>query len=68
LLFVSDDFQILQLGQGGQLVVQQMPQTQTFQIPGQGGQMQQVFYLFTVQICLQCIDAVGWAAGRASGL
>jgi len=32
----------LQLGQGGQLVVQQMPQTQTFQIPGQGGQMQQV--------------------------
>lgn len=34
--------QILQLGQGGQLVVQQMPQTQTFQIPSQGGQMQQI--------------------------
>ena len=23
---------------------------------------------FTALICLQCFDAVGWAAGRASGL
>ena len=23
---------------------------------------------FTVKLCLQCFDAVGWAAGRASGL
>jgi len=25
-------------------------------------------YIFTVSLCLQCFDAVGWAAGRASGL
>ena len=24
--------------------------------------------LFLSQTCLQCFDAVGWAAGRASGL
>jgi len=24
--------------------------------------------LFSLQICLQCFDAVGWASGRASGL
>jgi len=24
--------------------------------------------LFTNKLCLQCFDAVGWAAGRASGL
>ena len=27
-----------------------------------------VVKLFRVTICLQCFDAVGWAAGRASGL
>jgi len=28
-----------------------------------------VFFLcFTDSLCLQCFDAVGWAAGRASGL
>jgi len=26
------------------------------------------FYLFIFSLCLQCFDAVGWAAGRASGL
>ena len=26
------------------------------------------FIVFTVIVCLQCFDAVGWAAGRASGL
>jgi len=25
-------------------------------------------FLLTVIICVQCFDAVGWAAGRASGL
>ena len=24
--------------------------------------------VFMVIVCLQCFDAVGWAAGRASGL
>ena len=27
-----------------------------------------VVCLFVVVVCLQCIDAVGWTAGRASGL
>ena len=27
-----------------------------------------VFYALLVRQCLQCFDAVGWAAGRASGL
>jgi len=27
-----------------------------------------VFVMVIVIICLQCFDAVGWAAGRASGL
>jgi len=26
------------------------------------------FYGVVLQACLQCFDAVGWAAGRASGL
>ena len=26
------------------------------------------FCLFVRKLCLQCFDAVGWAAGRASGL
>jgi len=26
------------------------------------------FYGFGFDVCLQCFDAVGWAAGRASGL
>ena len=25
-------------------------------------------FAFSALICLQCFDAVGWAAGRASGL
>jgi len=25
-------------------------------------------YIYVCQLCLQCFDAVGWAAGRASGL
>ena len=27
-----------------------------------------VVCLFVVVVCLQCIDAVGWVAGRVSGL
>ena len=27
-----------------------------------------ISYLFSVENCLQCFDAVGWVAGRASGL
>jgi len=27
-----------------------------------------IFLISFRQICLQCFDAVGWAAGRASGL
>jgi len=27
-----------------------------------------VVCLFVVVVCLQCTDAVGWTAGRASGL
>lgn len=34
--------QILQIGQGGQIMLQQMPQTQTFQLQTPGGQMQQI--------------------------
>jgi len=26
------------------------------------------FLVLVLAICLQCFDAVGWAAGRASGL
>jgi nuclear transcription factor Y alpha len=32
--------QILQIGQGGQVILQQMPQAQTFHMQGQGGQIQ----------------------------
>ena len=24
--------------------------------------------MYSIGLCLQCVDAVGWAAGRASGL
>jgi len=27
-----------------------------------------LIFAFSALICLQCFDAVGWAAGRASGL
>jgi len=27
-----------------------------------------MFYTFLYLYCLQCFDAVGWVAGRASGL
>jgi len=48
---VYTDVQIVPIGQGGQVILQQMPQTQTFQIQGQGGQMQQVLSLFIYTIC-----------------
>ena len=32
-----------------------------------GGQAKIIFIHFVAYTCLQCFDAVGWAAGRASG-
>jgi len=46
----------------------------TFLLPAYTGcpgkeNVKQVFVLLLfVHLCLQCFDAVGWAAGRASGL
>ena len=38
----------------------------TFLVPAQSGSPGQK--AMVVCVCLQCFDAVGWAAGRASGL
>ena len=32
------------------------------------GQINCNFISVSISVCLQCFDAVGWAAGRASGL
>ena len=37
-------------------------------VTGQFSVYKLVIFLATFTKCLQCFDAVGWAAGRASGL
>ena len=40
-----------------------------FSLPNCGDNFNYIFvFCFQVYLCLQCFDAVGWAAGRASGL
>ena len=47
----------------------------TFSIHNERNVLPQIFIMYAFRscvlffvICLQCFDAVGWAAGRASGL